>query len=289
MLRLMNAGFARLFKNAFFRLCIVLSAGLGMFLDVMRYLDIQRNAEIYAKLGSEYRSADGFVFSGLLYLIFMIAPFVSLFIGTEYSDGTIRNKIMVGRNRWAVYLSNLIVCTAGNLIMVLTFILVTLGFGIILFKVSCLTVFQIAVFTLSQCAAVIGLSAILVALSMLIQSRSAGSVALILLTIILLFSALSISSKLEQTEYYEEDPIVFQDAETGEITIKSAMVKNPGYITGKKREVYVFLNRFLPVNQIYYTTQHQTDDLGIMAVYSVVNAISGTVLGIILFRKKDLK
>ena len=36
-----------------------------------------------------------------------MAMFTSLFIGTEYDYGTIRNKIIVGHSRTSIYFSNL--------------------------------------------------------------------------------------------------------------------------------------------------------------------------------------
>ncbi len=38
----------------------------------------------------------------------VIAIFTSLFLGVEYSEGAIRNKISMGHKRTAIYLSNLI-------------------------------------------------------------------------------------------------------------------------------------------------------------------------------------
>ena len=45
----------------------------------------------------------------------IIAIFTGLFLGVEYSDGAIRNKITIGHKRINIYLSNLIVVTATSL------------------------------------------------------------------------------------------------------------------------------------------------------------------------------
>ncbi|MGY3662454.1 MAG: hypothetical protein ACXAHE_00930 [Roseburia sp. 1XD42-69] len=46
-----------------------------------------------------------------------------MFLGTDYSDGTIRNKLTVGHTRTNIYLANLIVTfAAGLLIMCVWFI-----------------------------------------------------------------------------------------------------------------------------------------------------------------------
>ena len=40
----------------------------------------------------------------------MLAAFVPLFLGADYSDGTIRNKLIAGHRRSGIYLSDLLVC-----------------------------------------------------------------------------------------------------------------------------------------------------------------------------------
>ena len=204
MSRLIKANFSRLFRSTFFRVCLIFSAGLGIFLDIMRYIDIQKHPEIYAKTGIEYKAADGFVFSGILYIIFAIAALVPIFVGTEYSDGTIRNKLMVGCKRTEIYLANFIVCATADIIMLLSFIVACLSVGYILFRATCLTAEQTILFTLSQCITMIGFSAILVLFSMLIQSKAGSAVTALITTIIMFFSAMIIEAGLNQPEYYED-------------------------------------------------------------------------------------
>lgn len=46
---------------------------------------------------------DSAFFSVAIYIGIILSVFCSLFIRTEYSDGTIRNKLIVGQKRSAVY------------------------------------------------------------------------------------------------------------------------------------------------------------------------------------------
>ena len=79
----------------------------------------------------------GTLFFHLLYLYRHPAVrFCQPFIGTEYSDGTIRNKIVVGHSRSTIYLANLLTCCFAGLIMCLCFILPTLAIRIPLFGFS---------------------------------------------------------------------------------------------------------------------------------------------------------
>ena len=52
----------------------------------------------------------------------VLSAFCSLFVGAEYSDGTIRNKIAVGHSRAAVYLANLVTCSAAGVLICLGYI-----------------------------------------------------------------------------------------------------------------------------------------------------------------------
>ena len=47
-------------------------------------------------------------------LTWIYCPVCSLYVGAEYSDGAVRNKLTVGHSRAAVYLANLIVCAAAE-------------------------------------------------------------------------------------------------------------------------------------------------------------------------------
>lgn len=289
MSRLLKANFARLFKSTFFRVCIIFSAGLGIFLDIMRYIDIQRNQEIYAQYGVEYKSADGFVFSGILYLIFAVAPFVAIFVGTEYSDGTIRNKLMVGHKRTEIYFANFIVCMVANIMILLSFIVACLGVGYVLFRATSLTVEQTVLFTLSQCVTMIGFSAILVLLTMLIQSKSVSAVTVLIMTVIMFFAAITISAKLGEPEYYESYSKTIVNEETGEMTLTPEYIKNPSYLSGTKRKIYECLNNIIPVSQFYQIAMENSDNINIMVLYSVIIIVLANGAGIILFRRKNLK
>ena len=42
---------------------------------------------------------DHFYFAGMPFIGIFIAAFIGLLLGTEYSDGTMRNKLIVGHTR----------------------------------------------------------------------------------------------------------------------------------------------------------------------------------------------
>ncbi len=285
MSQLLRANFSRLWKSGIFRLCMLFSVGLGIFMILMRYIDIQKNKEEYERLGTEYSSADGLMFVGALYLLFAAAVLVGIFVGTEYSDGTIRNKLVIGHSRPAIYLSNLIVCAVANEIVFLSHIATAWILGKLLLTVE-MPAKEILQFILLEFLSFLALTAVFVLFAMLIQSKAASSVAVLILSIILLFATITIQNKLDAPEYY--DAYTYTNQQTGEV-IEQEREKNPNYLTGTKRQVYVFLNDFLPSSQIYQIAMQNADHAGEMAGYAGLLFFAATGAGMIVFRKKDLK
>ena len=61
-----------------------------------------------------------------------IAMFMGLYVGTEFSDGTIRNKLICGHTRPGVYLSYFVSCLAGVFLTHILSVLVSYVFGTLL-------------------------------------------------------------------------------------------------------------------------------------------------------------
>ena len=124
MSKLLRAHFARLWKEKPFFIMCALMFLMGVFLPIKHYWDNVR-------LVSEWALDDGaFVYA--MFLLILSAVFTPLFVGTEHSDGTMRNQLVVGHRRGTVYLSNLVVCVAGVVFMSLCYLVPYLCVGIIL-------------------------------------------------------------------------------------------------------------------------------------------------------------
>ena len=80
MSRLLSADFARLFKNKYFWICSIFIAGFGVFMQVMNYVSCVSNNTV--------PHPDTIFFSFSLLTGILLSAFISLFIGTDYSDGT---------------------------------------------------------------------------------------------------------------------------------------------------------------------------------------------------------
>lgn len=288
MRKLLSAEFSRLFHSLIFRLCLLVSVGLAVFSIMMRWLDVKKNAELYAQLDVIYSNADGLVFIGGLYLIFAVAVCIGIFVGTEYSDGTIRNKLMVGHTRRDIWLSKFLVCAVASVVIHLLYILTALAFGGIMLGGTTMKLSQILLCSLASVTAMLALTACLLLFSMLIQSKAVGSVACLITVILMLFATLTIYQKLLEPEYYDAYQYTTDSGET----ISVEKEKNPRYLTGTKRKVYEFLDTTLPVSQLFTIGRNEWDgseNFGWMIGSDFVIMIASTGAGILVFRKRNLK
>lgn len=98
MTRLLRADFARLWKTTAFWGCIIAPAALGLLMQLL-----EGSGRGYFR--SMYNASP-------LALFFSVV-FAVRYIGTDNSDKTIRNKLMIGISRVKIYFANLITVSAG--------------------------------------------------------------------------------------------------------------------------------------------------------------------------------
>lgn len=270
--KLLSANFLRLRKSKTFWACMAVMFAVGVCFPILR-----STGEISTDL--EYLLFACSVFIGIV-----ISVFCSLFVGTEYSDGTIRNKIIVGQKRWAIYLSIMIICSIAGIALCLAYFvpylcigIPTMGYFTVSMKVVLL--FASAVFTLS-----IAYSAIFTMIAMLNQNKAIVTAVCILCAFLLFFSAGMIQQRLSEPKMIE--PYSYQVS--GEMTTAEA-IPNPNYIKGVQRDIYEFLNDFSPGGQGMQLANMTGEKPGLLCLYSIIIIIGTTGAGLLLFRRKDLK
>lgn len=272
MSRLVSAGFQRLFKSLCFKIYLIFSAGYILTIIIIR---------------PDHYPIDTFAFSGPMLITLAAAVFTAMFIGREYSDGTIRNKLSVGHKRIVIYLSNLIVCAAANAIALGAYFIITFGIGIPAAGIE-MPLPSVAVLTICAFIALTAVSAVFLFISMLFSGKAAATAVLILSAIFMLGVASFIQSRLKEPEYYGGMELVM--SEEGEFMFQeSEKRKNPNYLSEDARKVFEFFNDFLPFSQLYRIAENQPVSLPLSAAYDAVVIVLFTGTGILLFAKKDLK
>ena len=280
MTKLLHAEFSRLIKTKLFWLGTLVMVGLPLYAVGVRYHDLQAAPDF------AWETADGLWFIGGIYLGIVLSVFVSLFLGTEFNDGTIRNKLTVGHTRGEIYFTNQIVCTAVSLFYHIVYIAVLYAFGSLLLKSWETPMKILAVMTLLSLTAVAALSAVFTMLAMLIHSRSAGAVTAMLVAMAMLIGAMTVYSMLNAPEYIEN---AFQLSIDGEL-VQSDPIPNPKYLTGTKREVYQHLLNTIPTGQLLrFGNLEYTDDMRYLPLYALAVSAICTAAGFFLFRRKDIR
>lgn len=300
MSRLLSANFTRLFKSWVFRFALVVMTILSIMQNVSQRIDITKYPDLYEHYkslpdGVKLISSDQFLFVGGIYAIFVAAVVIASFIGTEYSNGTMRNKLMVGHKRGTVYLANFITCTAAIFIINAVYMAVNFIFGRLILPDTYMTLSQFIPLALMQLLAFTSLSAILVFIAMLVHSKSASAVMALLLAMFMMMAVLFIEDQLREPEFYGEDGGTYImgtgfDEETGEIEfVDMSGQPNPRYVGGTKRKVIQAVNDAMPIGQCINIVGEQSEKIPIMSAYSLGNIVVFTGAGLLLFRKKNLK
>lgn len=279
MSRLLCADFAKLKKNRFFWLCIIGMVGFGLFMKIMEYITMQQYAD-------EAPPLDSMLSVYSMVIGFLTAAFVSLFVGTEYSDGTIRNKIIIGHSRAAIYFSNLITCSAAGFFMCLAYLLPALAAGIPLCGIKTADFRYLAGMILCSFIMTLAFTSLCTLVGMLCQNKAMTAVITILSVCLLFAASVYISAKLNEPETYPE---ISAFADDGSV-IDARDVPNPGYVRGTQRQIYEFLDEFLPTGQsVILTRGDKGASFLLMSAYSAGITAVAAGIGIFIFRKRDIK
>ncbi len=276
MSRLLRAGFLHMKKSKAFQVCFFFMIFLGIASPLASYIDKVKNG-----YGSELNNV---FFYYCAYIGIALSVFCSLFIGTEYSDGTIRNKIVVGHSRFRIYLASLIVCSAGAVVLCLAYVIPVLCIGIPLLGFFTLPLPAVAIFFLVSILMALAFVSLFTLVAMLCPSKALTSVVCILGAVFFLLAGTYIYGRLDAPETYTDYAL----STNGEM-IEGEEVLNPDYLRGTKRKVYEFLLDFLPGGQQIQLAAVLVLQPLVLSLYSLCIIVTASGCGIFVFQRKDIK
>ncbi len=277
MSRLLHVNFSRMWKSKLFWGEIIGMSALGVLFVISALRMAQWNVS---------DASLDYVITGYLTVIGMIsALFCGVFCGTDYSDGTIRNKLIAGHTRLSIYLSNLITHAAGTLLCCAAYFLTAILLGLPLLGGFRTAAGTLAIMLLGSMVTVLAYSALFTLVSMLSQSRSTGVSICLISFFVLFFAGMVVMQRLQEPEIY--DAYSYTD-EDGTMVHEDAQ-PNPNYLTGTKRKLYEFFHDANPLGQMVQYTNIQVENPGLLMLYSFGIIILSTAAGVVIFRKKDVK
>jgi len=275
MSRLIAANLVRMKKNILFWICM----GVMVIMAVLILYGIDSSDVI----SGVKETIGNKIFCQVHLVGLLIAAFSSMLIGSEYHDGTIRNKIAVGHKRSSIYFANMItLIIAGSCFFVMYDVVFILA-GIPLFGFGRLEAKSVFYALLLCILIIILFSSLYTFIAMCIQNRSIVMLICVISFFALLFEAMRINELLRQEPTYT--PMEYVDGEF----IEKEEVPNPYYVSGFKRDVYEFLFDLLPSGQSVQITSWEVDGKWNLAIYSLVVSIVNMGIGLSIFQRRDIK
>ena len=284
MRNLLSANIARLRKNILFWLGIAAMAGYAVIMLVSWYrtnqIILQSDRPEMAMSTERFL----FTFTGLIGIL--LAAFVGLFLGREYSDGVLRSKLTVGHSRSAVYLANLIAAVIASFLMCLTYVAVMLAVGVPVYGPATtepLILLRQLAEALAMCMAHCALFT-LVAMNW--SNKALSATACILGVLALMMATAVMLNHLSEPEFYTD--MVFDEGLQD--WVENGLRPNPFYVSGPLRAVYRFFCDVLPTGQgLQLTSIKAAGRSSLLPLYSLAVTAVSTVIGLLLFRRKDIK
>lgn len=265
-------------------------------------------------------------FDDIFIVPFYVVPaiFISLSIGREYSDGTIRNKIIVGKSKSLIFLSKLLFGLGVSLSLTAAFlipcicmmytpilsampatVLVRLGLGFTLLNITWAVLFTVV--------------------SSLISAKGVGGIVNLALVFAIIICSESLHHALinereylppdedaytlpmtpEEIEQIENDPVGFEEFvmcfEDVDGTVSywkadsSKLKQNPAYIKPPLRGIVSIANTALPYTRCkdyIRCLSPDPDDLQRIErfpLYDALSILAFACFGFVLFRKKEIR
>lgn len=277
MRNLLRANFYRLGRDRTFRMC----AAAVLALSVVFMLGGCREAVQEAADYGAVTELDGLYFQIVPTLGIFISILVCLFLGVEYGEGTVRNKLSMGHTRRDVYLANFLTVAAASLALQLMW-MAGACVGIPFLGTWTLRPDALALLFLLVAGTSVAMAAIFTCIEMLHTGRS-SSIVTLLSYFAMLFAASAVYNILSEPEFYAGTIVTVDGVQVVEPE------PNPLYVTGALRAFYEFVMDFLPTGQI---ARIQNMDMGHplrMLLSSAFITASVTFGGAKLFARTDLK
>lgn len=278
MRKLCNSEIHHILKSKLFWLELLFFAGFSAFIVMVNYSPAVQSSENPIYLDDVFHTMYQM-------MAFAFAICISMTVGTEYSDGVIRNKLIVGHTRRNLYFSTLLLHTAVSFLMIVLHGVVSYGLGYLLFG-GFQTEFSRLVYIIA-CSVLANLVfvALFVGISMNGSNKAVTVVVTIVLYIAILYLTAFIGARLSAEEMTYDGIRILSDGtmQLGEL------VKNPNYVSGMTRTVLEFIYDLIPTGQIIQMQSEGFVPCIHFPVLSAVLIVLNTAAGYLLFRKKDIK
>ena len=193
------------------------------------------------------------------------AIWLYLFIGSDYDQGTIRNKFICGHTRRAIFFSHWLIASAGALIILAASLVLGTVLSAHYFQTFALDVSNLCWLFLSCAMLTVAYAAINVALAMNISHKASSVVCGMIVMLVLSIFASYLEVMLSSTLVSGWTPVTLKD------------------------HLILFIYDLLPSGQCSQINAMMFDHLARWPLYSLILIVLVTAAGYLLFRQKDIK
>lgn len=263
MSNLLYANFSRMIKNKVFLIGMGFMFIAGSFLCFQQYRQAAGYG-IQVKLDSTF-------FEYTIMIGVISAVFCSLFVGVEYNDGTMRNKIIAGHKRAKIYFSNLIVNIAASFLICFSYMSANMIVGIPLIGTLTIPITKVLLIIGGSLITVIAFCAIFTMISLLVSSKAIAPV----ICIVAMFLSVAF---LNEVQRILDNPKMWYDGTV-----------NTAYVGGKEREQLEFIYDVIPTGQEMQYARKSIKNMDKLCMYSAGITVVTTGVGIFFFKRKNIK
>lgn len=267
MLKLLSANRIRLKKSKLFWIGLFVTTGYCVFLLIMNYM------EKVSYIGNSIVQINWYLLAPFSIISFFCPIFSSIFIGTEYSDGTMRNRLIVGHTRRNIYLANFITVCLVNIIIVSISSVIVMLLGALLLGWHMINPMLFLLHYISGIMMVVSFAGFFTLVAMVIHNKTISTVTSII-TFLMSYMIVGVIRRLVFAFYNGES---ISDVFYG---LSNDMISQP---------VLEFFYDFIPMGQCLQITSDTVFHPFRLPVYSALFTVMTMICGVLIFGKKDMK
>lgn len=258
MRRLLRADLYRLYHNKKIWIALLAMLAAAGMMITMQYTSMDYEVPL-----------SRVIFLPMTFFGLVIAALVGFFAGEDFSEGTVRNKIVAGNGRRHIYYSQMLSVWTATLFIYVVTIGVTVSVGLPLFAHD-VGAKDVAAYFALGIMTVLAMGSLFYVISMCIGNRSVAVTVCMALAFMMLFLCLHTNQILAQQPY--KDGVV-----------------NLHYVSGAKRICYELLHDINPMGQIAQLSEMKCLNVFRWIAVDFIWLIGTCAAGILVFGKKDVK
>lgn len=280
MRKLLSANFVRFWKSKVFWVLEGFCFGFGVFTYILVAIKTRNLGQGWL----EYE-AHAYFYLPVLFIAVIVAIFSCFFIGNDYSDGTLRNKLVVGHSRMNIYFSFLLTVCVASVLFLLAHVLAMLSVGLPFSGAAVLTHVELQPWRIMNVLlTAIVYAAIFTLLSMLDSNKARNVVVSLLVACVLIFAGFYFYDKVSAPEYIQ----LVTHQSNGSLLLQDGP-PNPEYLAGVNRIVHHWITLILPSGSVMLSLDKRLGFDWRNPLCSVVMILLLTLVGISFFKRKDIK